>query len=188
MFKWFSFLVNLDSSIPSSNFRRWGFSVLPHLVKLQLYDRWIFSNFVEPMKFVSSRSSLWNWHNIIHIHNNVMWDGQYFASHSIWIMGCYAWYRRSHITLLWIWMTLWVFTYKWLTMIYVGDVGVVALDIRGGMRVSSSMECIMSQLKVRWSMDVPIALQLNLQKIVIYYEHMIQSQSGNMVCQLQGFY
>ena len=48
-------------------------------------------------------------HNILHIHNNVMWDWQYFMilfTHSTWKMKCYAEYCQSKRTLLWTWMML----------------------------------------------------------------------------------
>ena len=54
--------------------------------------------------------------NIIQIHNNVLWDWQYFMGHShIFptfrlnvgnIRKYYVEYRQSHITLLWIWIML----------------------------------------------------------------------------------
>ena len=49
------------------------------------------------------------WHNIIQIHNNVLWDWQYYAeyfSHSYWMWGIFVKYCQSHIILLWIWKML----------------------------------------------------------------------------------
>ena len=49
-------------------------------------------------------------HNIIQIHNNVMWDWHHFAGYSHIQFECgeyYAKYCQSHKTLIWIWLVLW---------------------------------------------------------------------------------
>jgi hypothetical protein len=56
-----------------------------------------------------------HYHNIIKIHNSVMWDWQYFTEyflifpHSIWMFEIREYlveYFQSHKTLLWIWIML----------------------------------------------------------------------------------
>ena len=48
-------------------------------------------------------------HNIIQIHNSVVWDWQYYvvySSHSAWMVEYSTKYCQSHGTLLWIWIML----------------------------------------------------------------------------------
>ena len=48
-------------------------------------------------------------HNIIQMHNNVLWDWEYFvqySSHSAWMKEYFVEYCLSHKTLLWIWILL----------------------------------------------------------------------------------
>ena len=50
-------------------------------------------------------------HNILRIHDSVLWDWHYYASHSINQAECeeyFVEYCQSHKTLLWIWIMLWL--------------------------------------------------------------------------------
>ena len=63
------------------------------------------------LKLLSKESKVHDMHNIIQIHNNVLWDRLFSSIHTVcgklweYSMGCY----QSHRTLLWIWIMLCVF-------------------------------------------------------------------------------
>lgn len=68
-----------------------------------------------PTMMVPSNFQSWIWkfkkHNIIQVHNDVMWDWPYsteLSPHLVWIWGIFCGIVLAHITLSGIWIMLWI--------------------------------------------------------------------------------